>query len=224
MSMLFNRLPDMPHGMDAALVLAIGWFAAIVTRLVVVRLLQLLRFNRLCNRIGVDDFLRKGGVTFPPAELAGRGLSALILISAFLEAARILDIGALQELRRRAGAAVPSMISAGLVLAVGLMVVSFIAGFLRTVGRNAGNPYAAIWSRIARWTGTLLVLALALEQAVIQSVILPGVIHIVIAAFALGLALAFGLGCKDLARQVMEKWIADLKERHRNVSKPDMEG
>jgi hypothetical protein len=149
-------LNSLPNGLAAALVLAVGALGALASRTLVVRLLQLLRLNRLCERFGADEFLRKGGVTFTPAELAGRGLAWLILIAALLEAAKILDIAALSELRQRAIAALPSVISGCLVLAVGLMIVSFLAGFLRTVARYAGNPFDALWSRIARGIGTFL--------------------------------------------------------------------
>jgi hypothetical protein len=222
-TMLTHLLP-LPHWLAAAVILILGGLTSILMRLVVVRLLRLLRFNHLCDRSGAADFLRKGGFTFPPAELVGRGVSGLILIVVFLEAARILDIAAIYELRLRASSALPAILSAGLVLIVGLMAVGFLAGFLRTVTRNAGNPYANLWARIARWTGTIIVCALALEQAEFRGTMLPGVIQIIIAAFALGAALAFGIGCKDLARKAMEKLIADLKEKHRDVSKPDLEG
>ncbi|MFO7534233.1 MAG: hypothetical protein R6X19_00875 [Kiritimatiellia bacterium] len=224
MEILFDHLSAVPNWLVAVFLLIAGGLAATVARLLIVRLLQLLRFNHLCDRLGATDFLRTGGVSNPPAELVGRGISGLLLIGIFLEAARILDISAIHELRQRAAAALPALLSALLVLAVGLMVVAFLAGFLRTVVRNAGNPYANLWARIARWTGAILVLALALEQADIRGTILPGVIQIVIAAFAFGMALAFGLGCKEMARHAMERLVADLKERHREDPKPDLEG
>ncbi len=224
MENLYESLSALPHELVAAFVLIVGGVTAVILRLAVVRLLHILRFNHLCDRMGTTDFLRKGGISFPPAELAGRFITGLFLIGVFFEAARLLDIAAIHSLRQRAGAALPGILSSCLVLAVGLMIVFFLAGFLRTVVRNAGNSYANLWSRIARWTGIVLVLILALEQADIQGTILPGAIQIVIAAVAFGLALAFGLGCKDMARNTMEKFIADLKERHRDETKPDMEG
>jgi hypothetical protein len=103
-------------------------------------------------------------------------------------------------------------------------LIAFLAGFVRTVTRNAGSPYANLWSRITRWVGVVLVLAMAFEQAEIRGSILAGAIQILIAAFAFGMALAFGLGCKDIARNAMERMLANLKERHRDASKTDLEG
>jgi len=219
-----DTLSDMPSWILAILVIVVGWAIAAFARFIVANSLRLFHFNQFCDRIGVCEALRKGEVTPSPAELAGRGLHWLILIAALLEAARLLDIRAAVELRHRAVAAIPAFSSAVLVLAVGLMVVAFLAGVVRTLSRNAGSPYANLWSRATRWTGTTLVLALAVEQAEIRGSVLAGVMYIVIAAVAFGMALAFGLGCKDMARNAMEKWIADIKERHRESSKSDLEG
>lgn len=218
------RLSALPSGLLAGILIGAGWGAALALRFIVARLLAFLRFDFLCERTGACDFLRKGGVARSPSALAARGLYWVVLIAVFLESARLLDIAVATELRQRLIAALPAVLSGILVLAVGLILTGFAAGFVRTVTRNSGSPYANLWSRFTRWTGVILVLAMALEQAEIRGTFLPGVIQIVIAAFAFGLALAFGLGCKDLARQVMEKLIADLKERHRDYTKSDLEG
>lgn len=217
-------LTALPGWLIAAILIAAGWLTAVVARVFVSRVLAWLRFNHLCHRAGVCDFLKHGEVTRTPAELAGRGIYWLILIAAFLEAARILDIGVVAEFRRRVILALPALLSGGLVLIVGLLLVAFLAGFVRTVMRNAGSVYANLWWRITRWIGAVLVVAVAVEQADIHGTILATALQIVIAAFAFGTALAFGLGCKEMARNAMEKFIADLRERHRDASKSDMEG
>lgn len=224
MQTLNAHLSSLPGWLTAVIVITIGWLAAGMARFVVARLLALLHFNQLCERTGACDFLRKGEVAFSPSELAGRGLYWLIVIGALLEAAQLLDIGAAMEIRQRVVAAIPALLSAILVLIVGLIVVAFLSGFVRTLSRNAGSPYGNFWSRITRWTGTTLVLALAVEQAEIRGSVLAGVLYIIIAAIAFGMALAFGLGCQDMARNAMTKLIADVKERHRDASKSDMEG
>jgi hypothetical protein len=224
MQALSAYLPTLPGWLLALMLLAAGWLVALAARFVVTRVLTLAHFNQLCARTGACDFLRKGEVALSPAQLVGRGLYWIVMLGVFLEAARLLDISAITEFRARIVGALPALLSAVLVLAVGLILVAFLAGFVRTVTRNAGSPYANLWSRITRWVGVVLVLAVAFEQAEIRGSILAGAIQIVIAAFAFGMALAFGLGCKDMARDAMQRLIADLKDRHRDSSKPDMEG
>jgi hypothetical protein len=224
MQVLTAYLSAVPDWLISVATILLGWLAAHAARFLSARLLAALRFNQLCEKTGACDFLRKGEVYYSPSALVGRGLYWIILIGVFLETARRLDIGVATEFRHRVVAALPALLSAVLVLAVGLILIAFLAGFVRTVTRNAGSPYADLWSRITRVVGIVLALALAFEQAEIRGSTLAGAIQIVIAAFAFGMALAFGLGCKDMARSAMEKLLADLKERHRDTSKSDLEG
>lgn len=213
----------LPGWLIALIVIAAGWVAAVVVRFVLTRLLTLLHFNQLCTRTGAVEFLRKGEVRSSPAELLGGGLYWIIVIGFCMEAARVLDIGAAVEFRQRAVAAIPAFLSAGLVLLIGAMAVAFLSGLARTLIRNAGSPYANLWSRIIRWAGSIVMVAIAVEQAEIRGSVFVGLLYIVLTAIAFGMALAFGLGCKDMARQAMERLIADLKERHRDDAPPDME-
>lgn len=221
---LTDHLSAVPPWLVAVLMVAAGWMTARLAQMLTAKALLFFHFNAFCDRTGLTEALRKGDVTRSPCELAGRGIYWLILVGSLLEAARYLDIGVAVALRQRVISAVPGFVSAVLLLAVGLILVSFAAGTVRTLSRNAGSPYANLWSRITRWTGTILVLELAGEQAEIRGSVFIGVLYIFIAALALGLALAFGLGCKDLARSAMEKWIATLKESHRDATKSDLEG
>lgn len=217
-------LSTLPGWLIAVIVVTVGWLAAGAVRIIVAKALRPFRFNQFCERIGVYGFLRKGGVTLTPCDLVGRGVYWIIVIAVLQEAGRILDIGAAVEFRQRAVAAFPALLSAALVLAVGLIVIAFLSAFVRTLIRNAGSPYANLWSRIIRWAGTIVVLAIAGEQAELRGTVFVGVLYIVITAFAFGMALAFGLGCKDMARNAMEKLITDLKERHRDMPNSDLEG
>jgi len=207
----------------AFLVLAAGLAGACVGRILVTFGLRLLRFDRMCERSGTTAFLRRGGITLTPAELVGRGVFWLILLAVLLEAARLLNFEVATELRRRVIEAVPALISAGLLLAVGLSIIVFLSEVVKTFMKNAGNPYAHIWAKAAKWAGAALVVILAVEQANLKGTILSGMLCIAFSSVALGCALAFGLGCKDMARQAMERWMEEMRERHREASGPDMD-
>lgn len=224
MQELTEIFSSLPGWAIAAIIVVVGWPAAGLARFIMSNMMRLMHFNQFCDRTGVCDFLRKGEVPHSPSDMVGIGVYWVILVAVFLEAARILDIGAADQFRHRVIAALPGVLSGILVLAVGLILVAFLAGFVRTLTRNAGSLYANLWSRTTRWLGIMLVLAVALEQTEIRGSILAGVIQIVIAAFAFGMALAFGLGCKDMARNAMERLISDLRDRHKARPRSDMEG
>ena len=214
----------LPHWLSAIILLVSAFLIATLLRLIATKAINLFRLSRLFDRTGVTEFLRKGEVKLTPAQLTGSIIYWLVLIAAFLKAAQILDMTTVIQFRKNIGANLPSFLSGGFVLAVGLILVNFIAGFVRTVSRNEGSPYANLWSRITKWVGTIIVIAIALEQANVRGSVLAIILQVIIAALAFGTALAFGLGCKDIARNAMEKFINYLKERHTDMSKSDLEG
>jgi hypothetical protein len=49
-------------------------------------------------------------------------------------------------------------------------------------------------------------------------------VQILFAALVFGLALAFGLGCKDIARDAAMRFLQNLREKRRTDERADLEG
>ncbi|MFA5645483.1 MAG: hypothetical protein WDA18_03905 [Candidatus Ratteibacteria bacterium] len=223
MNPIYPFIIKSPIGLVALLVIVTGWILAWITRILLTSLLELFQFNKLSVRLGIHEFLKKGEVSRSASELTGRFVYWLILMVTFLKAANLLDNEVSTELHRQTIAAIPAFISALLILAVGLIAIFFLAGFVRTLVRNAGNPYANLWFQITRGIGVTLVLIFAIEQTRVQSMVITGIFFILFAAAAFGTALAFGLGSREIAGTAMQQWLEELKERHRDLSQPDMD-
>ncbi len=214
----------LPGGVSALLVLAVGWGAAIVLRLVLAKVLDLARFNHVCEKTGVAEFLRKGQVSYSPARLAGVLVYWIVLLLTLFWSAKLLNLDMAEPLSARLMAALPGFASAILILVVGVIAVSFIANFVMTIARNASFPHARLLSQATRVLGLILVVSLTLEQANIATAMIVTLFQTVLGAVAFGAALAFGIGCKDLARDAMERFLHKLKERSRAGGDSDMEG
>jgi len=208
----------------ALLVLAAGWALAGTASLLLSRFLHVLRFNALAERLGLAAFLRKGAVHRPASGVAGRAAYWIILIATLFEVARELNVEAAEATLQRLRATLPGLVSALLSRTIGLLLVSFLANFVRTLARNAGSDYAELLGRATRWIGNLFVLLLALEQIELRMTLLAATLQFILAAAAFGVALAFGLGCKDLARHTAERWLASLRDRHPPTAPEDLEG
>ena len=72
--------------------------------------------------------------------------------------------------------------------------------------------------------GYVLVVGIALEQIDLSRTMISAMLQILFAAVVFGLALAFGLGCKDLARDAAARFLQTLRERRRSDGRPDLEG
>lgn len=207
----------------ALALLILGLLAALGVRLLAARVLELAQFNRICERLGVAEFLRKGQVRYTPARLAGVLTAWAILLCTLLWVLELLGATFVASLLAHLQAVLPIMVAALGVCVIGYILVSFCANVLFTIARNAGFVHADILASAIRWVGTLLVISLAAEQLGVEFRMIGIALQILLAAVAFGLALAFGLGCKDMARDTMQKYLEHLREKQRS-SRSDMEG
>jgi len=217
-------LVSLPAWVRALGVLAAGGGASFLARFLCWKLLPLVRFDALCARIGISEFLRKGQVSRQPSRLVGTFAWGLGLLVTFFQVSRQLDIEVVTAYSREIAAAVPHLLAAVLIVIVGLVAVSFVGNFVMTVARNAAYPHAGLVSRAVKAVGIVLVLSLALEQLNLSRTLITALFQIAFAAVTLGLALAFGLGCKDIARDAMLRFLRNLREKERAGKGPDLEG
>lgn len=213
----------LPALLAAVVILLAGWALAGLVRFVTGYLLERTRFNGLCEKTGVSGFLRKGDVDFTPSRLVAVAAYWVVLVLALFRAFHRIGVQAAGTLLHGLDLLVPAMAGAASIAIFGLIAVVFLAKVVRTLARNAGLAFAEILYRTIRLLGVLLVLGMALAQLGIGMQFILDIVRIVVAAVAFGLALAFGLGCKDLARDAMRRFLDRLKESSRST-KSDLEG
>ncbi|NNM53980.1 MAG: hypothetical protein HKM05_04570 [Spirochaetales bacterium] len=203
---------------------AVGWVIAIAVRFVVTLLLQWMRFDALSQKTGLASFLRKGQVSFTPSQLFGIAAFWIVLMSTFFIVAILLDVEVATKLMEKLLHFIPSVVSALFVIVVGWSLVVFLSNFTRTIARNASWEHASTIAAVVKVFGGILIIAVAAEQIDLRITILSSLVLILVAGAALGLALAFGLGCQEMAREALKKYLKSLKEKNQAGNGPDLEG
>lgn len=214
----------MPSPLAAGIMLALGFLSAILLKFLLAKGLRLVRFDALCERIGLEGFLRKGNVSYSASKLVCAIAYWAVLIATFFAMSRRLDIGVVNSLSDRFMDILPGMLAASFIVVIGVVVVGFVANFTRTIARNASVPNARLLSRAIKWVGNVLVVTIALDQVGFGKTIISSMFQLVFGAIAFGVALAFGLGCKDIAKAAMQRFLANLRENERAGKESDLEG
>lgn len=207
----------------AVLVAPLGWVLALVLRWLITAFLNLVRFDRLADRVGFSAFLAAGQVSYTASRLAGIAGFWLTLLATLVTVSALLDPNLVSSVFERLAQWAPALVAAVLVVVIGLLVVSFLANLVLTLARSAAWPQARLVSRGVRVLGIVVVVAVATEQLGLNLSLVHSLVLIVAGGLALGLALAFGLGGQDLARQALKRWTSALAERDRPRG-PDLEG
>jgi hypothetical protein len=214
----------LPSPLAAGIMLAVGWLAATFLRFALSRVMRLLKFDLLSERTGLAVFLRKGNVTYSPSKLVAVIAYWVVLLATFFAMSRRLDIKVVNSLSDKFLDVLPGILAAAFIAIIGILAVNFIGNFTLTITRNASLPNARLLARAIKWTGSVLVLTIALDQAGLGKNIISGMFQLIFGAVAFGFALAFGLGCKDLAKEAMLRFMANLKENERAGKGTDLEG
>jgi hypothetical protein len=147
--------------------------------------------------------------TRTPSEIAGIIVLVGIMLFATVAAVNILNIAALTALV--AGIIVVfGRILAGLVVfAVGL----FLANLAYNIITSSGDRQAQILGQVARIAIIVFVSALALQQIGIASEIVNLAFGLLLGAIAVAIALAFGLGSRDIARGQVQELLESFKQK-----------
>lgn len=193
------------------LFLLIGWGIAKLIETVIVRLLKLVRLDTLSEKVGAANFLAKGGIEYTLSELLGVLVYWIIMLIIIITALNILQWTVAAELLNRVVAFIPNIIVAIFILVLGMSVATALAGVVRTTASNAGVGQSRLLGQLTQTVVVIFAIAIALEQLNVGKIIVASAVQITLAAVGLGLALAFGLGCKDIAAKYMSELINKLK-------------
>ena len=196
-----------PNLLGALVILFAGWLIAKVLQNSAVRLLQVFRFDQASEKAGIADLLRKGDIHLTPKQLIGNLIYWLVMLVVFVTAVNALGLTTTSELLNQILLYVPNVIAAVFVMVLGMLLASFLTTVITTAMKGAGVEHAALVGAGVRTAVITFSILVALEQLGIATQILQLVVTVVIGSIGLGLALAFGLGCKDLAANLMDEWL-----------------
>jgi hypothetical protein len=201
-----------PRLVAAIIIFAGGFFVALLIRRAIQRLLASLGVDRMSQRVGASDMLRQADM--PSAEvLLAKIVFWLVWIGFIVSAVDTLQLGPFEGLVVEFFRFVPRFLVALLVLAIGFLVGNFLWRATLLASVNAGLPGARLLSGALRMLVIAIGVVMALEQLGLATAVVLTAFAIAFGALMLGLAIAFGLGGQDAARQLIEQQLRAQRER-----------
>jgi hypothetical protein len=161
-------------------------------------------FDRWMREGGVTEALERAGTTLDPSSVAAKLVFWTVMLLVILLAANALGIAAVSVLFGELLAYIPSVITAVVVLVIGILLGEFVKDLV--LASAGGLPGGINLARAAKGAIILLAVFMALEQLdIAQDIVLVFFIAVVGAA-AIAAGLAFGLGGQHVARQITQDW------------------
>lgn len=197
----------LPKVLASILLLTFGWIVAKLARKATIRVLRLLKIDVMAERSGIEDFLLRGDVKFTAVTLLGSLVYWTILFTVVLAVLNSMGLEVAAQLFNRIILYLPNVVVAIIVIIFGTQFARFVQGLAFTYLSNVGIAGAEVISFIAQYALLFFVVSVALEQLQIGGQVLVSAFQIAFGALCLALALAFGLGGREWAGQVLSRML-----------------
>lgn len=202
---VLNELASLLPGM-AALILAVmvstlvAWILTFLLRVS----LRGLQFDERLNRGGAVPSLIEWSPKNSPTLLLTRVVFGLVLLVGFLIGIAAFDATVTSQPTMQVFGYLRNVVAAVLVLLVGNVVARFLARSVLIGAVNMNLQYARLLSAGVKWMVLVLVLAMALDHLAIGGGIVHLAFGILFGGIVLALALAVGLGSKELVSRSLD--------------------
>lgn len=204
---LLLRVGEMlPRVLIAILIIVLGWMLAKAVRFAIVKGLRAVNFNVLTERAGMDSFLRDGGIRADTTQILGLLFYWLVVLASLVIGFNLLGLEYITDLLGRVLWFLPKVMVALLILAFGAYFARFIGNAVVAYCRNVHLQDADVLGRIAQYAILAFVVLIALDQVNVGGEIVRQTFLIVLAGIVFALALAFGLGGREWAAEMLERW------------------
>lgn len=207
LSHLTGYLPALLAGLGVVL---LGWVVAWIGAKLLVRILILLRLDRVVGRLGWGAALEKGDVRHSLFELLGTVFGVLIFLVFLDNAVAIWQLTVLSRLLEHLLLLVPQLVTAAIILLVGAGVAAGVSRAVHRALLQEQFERAQLVARLVRAAILVVAAAIALVQLEIAVGIVTGAFLIAFGALGLGFVLAFGLGSR---RAVERMWEERFRQR-----------
>jgi small-conductance mechanosensitive channel len=196
-----------------------GLLIAFLLKSVLRSILHLTKLDRISEQAGASHVLRKAAMP-SMSEFLSRSLFWITFLGFILLGISVLQIPELQEQISRIFQLLPQVFVAILILFVGILAANFLSRAALLTAVNAGYRSPRLWSGMVRFVIWILTISMALEQVGLARQTVVAAFSIVFGAVMLALAIAFGLGGRDLARQALERYVGDREKLREKEEEP----
>lgn len=210
MAVFFAAIPKV---LAFAVILVVGWFVAGLVARLVAGVLRRVRFNDLAARSGFGGFVQNIGVDTDSAgflaSLAKWFIRLIVLVVAF----DALGLPAVSDVLRQLLLWLPNLAVGLVVLVIGGLLANAAAGLVRGATASAGFRHPQLMANVARGAIWVFAIIIAVNQLGIAQTLVNTLFMGAVALAVIALGLSFGLGGRDVAAKILDKWYAEGKDK-----------
>lgn len=209
---LSQFLEFIPNLVGAILIFVLGLLIASLAKTAVMRLLSVAQIEPFAERVGLSRALRGLNTQISTQEVLGEIIRWGIILVFLVPASEVLGLPQLSELINGLVDYIPNVVVAAVILMVGAIVADILGEIVGGASHALGASTANVLAMVSKYTVIVFSVMVALSELRIATDIINTLITGVVGMVALAGGLAFGLGGKDTAAEVLESIKKKLRQ------------
>lgn len=210
-NLISNLLESVPNILGAIIILIIGWIIAKVASGLIKKLFKSLQIDKLAEKLNDIDIISKANIKIVPSVIISKIVYYLFLLIFLIAATDKLGMPAISNLVSDIINYVPNLLTALVLLAIGLVLADLVKGMVLTACKSLGIPSANIISTVVFYFIFLNILLSALAQAKVNMEFITLNLALVIGGVVLAFAIGYGLASKTQMANMLASFTVKKK-------------
>lgn len=197
-----------PNLIGAFIVLVIGWIFTKIVVKIIKKVLKVANANKLDDKINEIEIIEGKKLEFDTVKVVSNVVKYLMYIVIFVTVSDIIGLDIITQQISDLISYIPQLLSAVVIFVVGLLFANFVKNGLKSLFESMDLSGGKMISQAVFFLMLTFIGVTALNQAGIDTEIITNNINMIIAAFLLAFALAFGLGARLVVGKLMQTFYA----------------
>ncbi len=199
---------SIPAIINALVILGGGWILAKFIQWIVYKLSHWLGLDRLAKKSAVHRFLERKGYKKGLSGLMALLVYSLILLIVFVKFFELIGLQVVSDLLNQLILFIPNVFFSVVVLILGFYLAEFVSGLVSGLLEESRFHNPTLIGRLVFYCIAFFTIAISLTQIGIGEALITNVVSIFFGSIGLAFALAFGLGGKEWAAEIIKKFFS----------------
>ena len=201
-----SLMSALPNILGAIFLLVLGWLIAKGTSFVIRKTLRAMQFDRLSEKINLEEILGRTGLEITPSKVVGKFVYWVIILLFFVTASDTLGWVVVSQSISDLLSYLPRLFSGIVIFVIGYYIATFVKQGLSGILESLAVSAHRIISRSAFYIILIIITITAFNQAGVDTDILTSNVTIIIGGVVLAFAVSFGIGSRDILANVLSSF------------------
>lgn len=194
-----------PKLVGALVIFIIGWIIAMGVQKLIVEVLKTIKFNQLFDRGGMKSALNKADLSVDASAFIGAIVKWVLVFAFLLASVEVLGFVQFAEYLRDVLGYLPNVVIAVLMLAATVVISDISEKIVRVAVEGTRVGYGSLAGAVTKWSIWIFAVLAILYQLKVVPELIQTLLTGIVALIVIAGGLAFGLGGKDMAADVLAK-------------------